>query len=120
MRDGTRRGSRSNSVERKMRDCGMEGRTRARYAAEEPEVYRRNPRDGTWRRSGEMTQAGSVSSAQAGLWRPWVAEEEEEVTLQTIVSIADPTNFNHPNYFASTDIRTKSHLHKGKLYAFSS
>ena len=98
-----------------MRDRGTEGRTgHARYAAEEPEVYRRNPRDGTWRRSGGVPQPGLVSSAQGGLWRPWVAQEEEEVTVQTIVSIADPSNYNHPNYFASTDIRTRSHLQRGK------
>ena len=132
MRDGSGRGSRSNSARRRMeaqqggqrgksrrrperRDREIEGRTRhARNAAEEPEVYRRNPRDGTWRRSGGMPQAGSVSSAQCGLWRPLVAEEEEEVTLQTIVSIADPTDYNYPNHFASTDIRTRSHLQRGK------
>ena len=98
-----------------MRDCEIEGRTgHASNAAEEPVLFRRNPRDGTWRRSGGVPQSGSVSSAQAGLWRPWVAEEEEEESVQTIVSIADPVNYHQRQYFASTDIRTRSPLQRGK------
>ena len=113
---GEQRGSRSSTERRQMRDRGFERRTgHARYAAEEPEVYRRNTRDGTWRRSGGVPQPGSVSSAQGSLWRPWVAQEESEETLQTIVSIPNPENFNRPVYFSSTDIRTRSQLQRGKL-----
>ena len=114
MRDGTRRGtSRSNVVRR---DRGDEGRTgHARNAAEEqePEVYTRNRRDGTWRRSGGMPQPGQVSLTQYGLWRPWVAQEETEESLQTIVSIVDPENYHQRQYFASTDIRERRK--EGKL-----
>ena len=87
----------------------------AHHAAEEPVVWKRNPSDGTWRRSGGEPQPGPVSLAQGGLWRPWVAQEEEE-TLQTIttVSIANPDNFNHPVHYASTDIRTRSQVQRGK------
>ena len=66
----------------------------ARHAAEEPEVWRRNRRDGTWRRSGGVSQSGPVTSAQGDLWRPWVAQEEKEETVSTIVSVADPDNYN--------------------------
>ena len=109
-----RRGSRR-SLGRKMRERGTEGRTgHARNAAEEQQIWRRNTRDGTWRRSGGEPHPGPLSPAQGGLWRPWVAEEEAEESLQTIVSIADPSNYNHPVYYASTDIRTRSQLQKGK------
>ena len=67
----------------------------ARDAAEKSEVWRKNPRDGRWRRSG-VSQPGPVISAHGGLWRPWVAHEDTEETVQTIVSIADPKNHNHP------------------------
>ena len=88
----------------------------AHHAAEEPVVWKRNPSDGTWRRSGGEPQPGPVSLAQGGLWRPWVPQEEEEETLQTIttVSIANPDNFNHPVHYASTDIRTRSQVQRGK------
>ena len=109
-----RRGSRR-SLGRKMRERGTEGRTgHARNAAEEPEVWRRNTRDGTWRRSAGEPQPGLVSLTQGGLWRPWVAQEVTEETVQTIVSIANPDNFNHPVHYASTDIRTRSQVQRGK------
>ena len=98
-----------------MRDRGIEGRTgHARNAAEEPEVYRRNPRDGTWRRSG--TQPGLSDLPHGGLWRPWVPQAEAEETLQTTVSIAVPSDHNYPVYFTSTDIRERAHYQKGKRY----
>ena len=114
-RDGTRRGSRSRSMWERRRDCRRGGRTgHARYAAEEPEVWRRNPRDGTWRRSCGVPQPEPVSSAQGGLWRPWEAQEETEETVSIIVSVADPDNHNHPEHFPSTDFRTRSQLQRGK------
>ena len=112
-RDGTRRGSRS--MWERRRDCRRGGRTgHARYAAEEPEVWRRNTRDGTWRRSGGVPQPGPVTSAQGGLWRPWEAQEETEEIVSIIVSVADPDNHNHPEHFPSTDFRTRSQLQRGK------
>ena len=112
-RTGGRRGSRSSSARRQMRDSGIEGRTgHARYAAEE--VYRKNPRDGTWRRSGN--QPGLSDLTHGGLWRPWVPQAETEEILQTTVSIADPSNHNHPVYYTSTDIRERAHYQKGKRY----
>ena len=99
---------------RRMRDEGRTGH--ARYAAEEPTEWRRSTRDGTWRRSGGELLPGPVSLTQSSLWRPWVAQEESEETLQTIatVSIVNPDNFNHPVYFVSTDIRTRSQVQRGK------
>ena len=99
---------------RRMRDEGRTGH--ARYAAEEPTEWRRSTRDGTWRRSGGELLPGPVSLTQSSLWRPWVAQEESEETLQTIatVSIVNPDNFNHPVYFVSTDIRTRSLVQRGK------
>ena len=136
MRDGTRRGMSRRSVERQRRMGAQQGGRRgarrtmerqrvetrstegwtghARNAAEEQQNWRRNTRDGTWRRSGGEPHPGPLSPAKGGLWRPWVAEEEAEESLQTIVSIADPSNYNHPVYFASTDIRTRSQFQKGK------
>ena len=116
MRDGTGRGtSRSNVERRQMRDSRIEGRTgHARNAAEEPVVFKRNTRDGTWRRSGGVPQPQPVCPAQGGLWRPWEAQEEAEERVQTIVSIADPENYHQRQYFASTDIRTRSQLQRGK------
>ena len=112
-RDGTRRGSRS--MWERRRDCRRGGRTgHARYAAEEPEVWRRNPRDGTWRRSCGVPQPEPVTSAQGGLWRPWEAQEETEEIVSIIVSVADPDNHNHPEHFPSTDFRTRSQLQRGK------
>ena len=111
-RDGTKGGSRS-MLERR-RDRRRGGRTgHARHAAEEPEVWRRNPRDGTWRRSGGVSQSGPVTSAQGDLWRPWVAQEETEETVLTIVSIADPSNHNYPEHF---DSRERAHCQIGKCY----
>ena len=91
----------------------------ARDAAEKSEVWRKNPRDGRWRRSVAVSQPGPVISAHGGLWRPWVAHEDTEETVQTIVSIADPKNHNHPVYFSSTDTRTRSPLQLGKLSEIS-
>ena len=42
------------------------------------------------------------------------AKEEAEERVQTIVSIADPENYHQRQYFASTDIRTRSQLQRGK------
>ena len=129
IRDGTRRGSRSRSMLERRRD-GTKGGSRsmlerrrdrrrggrtghARHAAEELEVWRRNPRDGTWRRSGGVSQSGPVTSAQGDLWRPWVAQEETEETVLTIVSIADPSNHNYPEHF---DSRERAHCQIGKCY----
>ena len=114
---GGRRGSRR-SMERRQRRVesrSTEGWTgHARDAAKDKEFWRRNIRDGTWRCSGGEPQPGPLSPTQDGLWRPWVAQEEAEDTLQTIVSIPDPSNYNHPVYYASTDIRTRSQLQKCK------
>ena len=111
-----RRGqSRRNFERRQMRveARSTEGRTgHARYAAEEPKVWRRNPRYGTWRCSGGVSQPGPVSLAQGGLWRPWVAQEETEDPIQIVVSITDPSISNHPVYYTSTDIRERPQ--KGK------
>ena len=108
-------GSRRTMERQRKETRSTEGWTgHARNAAEEQQIWRRNTRDGTWRRSGGEPQPGPLSPAQVGLWRPWVAEEEAEESLQTIVSIADPSNYNHPVYYASTDIRTRSQLQKGK------
>ena len=101
---GGRRGSRSIT----------ERTGHARYAAEEPLVYRKNPRDGTWRRSGGVLQPGPVSLAQSGQWRPWVDQEEAEERVQTVVSIANPSDNNHPVYYTSTDIRERAHFQNGK------
>ena len=110
-----RRGSRRSTERKQMRDRGTEGRTgHLRNAAEEPVVFRRNPRDGTWRRSGEVPQPGPVSLAQGGLWRPWVAQEEAEESVQTVVSIANPSDNNYPVYYTSTDIRERAHFQNGK------
>ena len=116
MRDGTRRGtSRSNVERRQMRDSRIEGRTgHARNAAEEPVVFKRNTRDGTWRRSGGVLQPGPVSLAQSGQWRPWVDQDEAEERVQTVVSIANPSDNNHPVYYTSTDIRERAHFQNGK------
>ena len=112
---GGRSGSRRTMERQRKETRSTEGWTgHARNAAEEQQIWRRNTRDGTWRRSGGEPQPGPLSPAQGGLWRPWVAEEEAEESLQTIVSIADPSNYNHPVYFASTDIRTRSQFQKGK------
>ena len=113
-RGGTRRGSRSMLERRRDWSEGRAGHGHARHADKEPEVWRRNPRDGTWRRSGGVSQSGPVTSAQDGLWRPWVAQEEKEETVSTIVSVADPDNYNHPVYFPSTDMRTRSQMQRGK------
>ena len=91
----------------------------ARDAAEKSEVWRKNPRDGIWRRSVAVSQPGPVISAHGGLWRPWVAHEDTEETVQTIVSVADPKNHNHPVYFSSTDTGTRSPLQLGKLSEIS-
>ena len=117
-RSGGRRGSRSSKARRQMRDSGIEGRTgHARNAAEEPVVFKRNTRDGTWRRSGGVPQPQPVCPAQGGLWRPWVAQEEAEEIIQTVVAIPNPEKFNHPEYYSSTDIRTRSQIQRGKLFA---
>ena len=71
-----------------------------------------------WRRSSSLIVAlrsgevpGPAVSAKDVLWRPW--EEEQAEPVHTIVSIAHPSH-KHPVYFASTDIRTRSDLNKGK------
>ena len=111
-RDGTQRGSRSNVEEEQRRKSRRrsERTGHARNAAEEPgEVWRRNPRDGTWRRFG--TQPGLNDLPQGELW---ITQADTEENLRTIVSIADPTNNNHPVYFDSADIRETAHSQKGK------
>ena len=122
-RDGTQRGSRSNVEEEQRRKSrrSSERTGHARNAAEEPgEVWRRNPRDGTWRRFG--TQPGLSDLPQGELW---ITQADTEENLRTIVSIADPTNNNHPVYFDSADIRETAHSQKGKYsncfnsYSFS-
>ena len=107
------RGVSRRNMARRMTERGAEGRTgHARNAAEEPEVWRRNTRDGTWRRSGGPQP---VPVSQGSIWRPWAAQEETEESLQTVVSIANPDNFNHPVYYTSTDVRTRSQLQQGEL-----
>ena len=85
------------------------GNGHARHAAEKPDTWIKNRCDGTWRRSGEVP--GPAVSAKDVFWRPW--EEEQAEPVHTIVSIAHPSH-KHPVYFASTDIRTRSDLNKGK------
>ena len=110
MRDGTRRGSTRRNMEKdKLR---VESRSIEGQTDEEQVIWRRNTRDGTWRRSGGAPPGPAVTT----FWRPWDAQEHPE-PVQTIVSIANPDNFNQPVYFVSTDIRTRSDLYKGKLSA---
>ena len=116
LRDGTRRGSRRSMERRKLRDRRTEGRTgHARNAAEEPVIWRMN-RDGTWRRFVNPSSSKPLSSVKVGHWRPW--DERGDAgsdTVQTIVSIADPRNDNHPVYYTSTDIRQKTKSQKGNV-----
>ena len=100
-----RRGETRRKTARRMRDERRTGH--ARHAAEEPEEWRRNTRDRTWRRSSGEPQPGPVSLAQAGLWRPWVAQDGTEEPRQTIVSIFDPSTKDNPEYFTTTIIRSK-------------
>ena len=99
--------SRRSAERRQMRDRGTEGRTgHARYAAKEPEVMRRNPRDGTWRRLGYPLTSEPLASVKVGTWRPW-EDEAVDSSFQTIVSIFDPSTKNNPEYFISTFTRSE-------------
>ena len=91
------------------------GTRHARHAAEEPFILKMN-RDGTWRRLRDSSTSDALASIKIGTWRPW--EDPDGASndiLQTTVSINDPANNNHPVYFASTDIRTKSKSQRGNI-----
>ena len=111
---GDWRGSRSTSVRRMgARKEEQRGTGHVRYAAEEPFIWKMN-RDGTWRRLRNSPKSDALASIKIGTWRPW--EDPDGASsdiLQTTVSIADPANNNHPVYFSSTDIRTKSRSQRG-------
>ena len=59
-------------------------------------------------------RSDALASFKIGTWRPWEDMDGASCDLlQTTVSIADPANDNHPVYFSSTDIRTKSRSQRG-------
>ena len=112
-RDGTRRGMSRRRPEMRARKEEQRGTGHARYAAEEPFIWKIN-RDGTWRRLRISPASDALASIKIGTWRPWEDPDGASSDIfRTTVSIADPANNNHPVHFSSTDIRMKSRSQRG-------
>ena len=104
-RDGTERGFRRNKERRKLGASGQDQTGHARYAAEKP-IWKMNKVDGTWRRCDHSSVSEALASVKLRSERPWEDQSDGDSVL-TIVSIADPSNYNHPVHYP-TDIQKKS------------
>ena len=75
-----------------------------------------NKMDGTWRRCDHSSVSEALASVKLRSERPWEDQSDGDSVL-TIVSIADPSNYNHPVHYP-TDIQKKSRSKGNTKYIF--